>query len=245
MKTFLKTSLVVVTLCFFNVCNPQENKSEPVAVLEDTIDVGNIYPDKDLVIPTHTEFTRTHYPARIAEFKENPLKPGEIVFLGNSITEQGDDWAERLGNSKVRNRGISGDTTDGVLERLGEIIFFKPKQVFILIGINDLFIEDRTVQTVHSHIIAIINQIHQDSPDTEIFVQSILPTTTDSIKEKIQQTNQMLRDSESDQPYQFIEIHDRFATDEDAMDMNLSVDGVHLNESGYELWGNTIKDLVQ
>ncbi len=244
MNSFLKTSIVLVALYVFKACNPQGTKSDPVAILEDTIEV-NIYPDKDIVIPTHTEFTRTHYPARIAEFKENPLKPGEIVFLGNSITEQGGDWAKRLGNNKVRNRGISGDTTDGVLERLGEIIFFKPKQVFILIGINDLFIEDRSAEIVHSHIIDIVNQIHQGSPDTEIYVQSVLPTNTDSIKVKIQNTNQMLNDSEAKNPYQFIDIHDRFATNEDAMDMNLSVDGVHLNENGYELWVNAIKDLVQ
>lgn len=244
MKSFLKTSLLLVSLCIFNTSNPQENKSEPVAALEDPIEV-NIYPDKDLMIPTHTKFTRTHYPVRISEFKENPLKPGEIVFLGNSITEQGGDWAERFGNSKVRNRGISGDTTDGVLERLGEIIFFKPKQVFILIGINDLFIEDRTAKTVHSHIIAIINQINKGSPDTEIYVQSILPTSSDSIQLKIQNTNLMLKASKANQPYQFIDLHDRFATEEDTMNMEFSVDGVHLNEKGYELWVNTIKDFVQ
>ena len=62
----------------------------------------------------------------------------EIVFIGNSITEGGKNWSEKFNIPNIRNRGIGGDVTDGVLERLGEIIFFKPKAVFILIGINDL-----------------------------------------------------------------------------------------------------------
>ena len=44
---------------------------------------------------------------------------GAVVFLGDSITQ---GWGERLGAAfpgvKVANRGISGDTTRGVLIRL-------------------------------------------------------------------------------------------------------------------------------
>ena len=58
-----------------------------------------------------------------------------IIFIGNSITEGGKNWSEKFNIPNIRNRGISGDVTDGVLERLDEIIFFKPKAVFILIGI--------------------------------------------------------------------------------------------------------------
>ena len=45
----------------------------------------------------------------------------------------------KLGIENVRNRGISGDVTDGVLLRLGELIKYKPTSIFIMIGINDLF----------------------------------------------------------------------------------------------------------
>ena len=41
------------------------------------------------------------------------------------------------------NRGISGDFTNGVLARLEEITHYKPKAIFLLIGVNDLF-EDNT-----------------------------------------------------------------------------------------------------
>lgn len=204
----------------------------------------SLYPDSTLLIATHTEFTKKHYPERIAEFKNNPLKANEIVFLGNSLTELGGDWSLKVNNSKVRNRGIAGDTTDGVLARLGELIYFRPEQVFILIGINDLFRDDMTSEKVFNNILKIINQIHDGSPKTKIFVQTILPTTTEKINEKIRVTNSLLTNSESKEPYQLISLHPLFATDEDLMDMKFSLDGVHLNESGYTVWVNKIINLI-
>src|SRR5688572_32636998 len=77
------------------------------------------------------------YKSRLGFFKSYPNSKKDIIFLGNSIT-QGVDWAELLQNKNARNRGISGDITYGVLERLGEITEGKPTKVFILIGINDI-----------------------------------------------------------------------------------------------------------
>ena len=46
-------------------------------------------------------------------------------------------WDELLNNDTIQNRGISGDTTDGVLDRLNSINK-NIKQVFIMIGVNDI-----------------------------------------------------------------------------------------------------------
>ena len=65
---------------------------------------------------------------------------GALVFLGDSITQ---GWGEKMDGSfpgvKVANRGISGDTTRGVLIRLkGDVLSLNPSGVVILIGTNDL-----------------------------------------------------------------------------------------------------------
>src|SRR3954451_1956854 len=65
---------------------------------------------------------------------------GALVFLGDSITQ---GWGDDIGGSfpgvKVANRGISGDTTRGVLIRLKEdVLSLHPSGVVILIGTNDL-----------------------------------------------------------------------------------------------------------
>ena len=201
----------------------------------------NIYPSETIIIPNHSEWTKTHYPQRISEFKRNPLAVGDVVFIGNSITEQAGDWGKRLNNPKIKNRGISGDMTQGVLARLGEIYFYKPSKIVIMIGINDLFTENLSSEYVANNILKIVEAIHLNSPKTKIFVETILPTTTEEIVLKIQKTNEILKDNDSKSNYTLIDLHAIFANDNDMMKNELTVDGVHLNESGYIVWVDTIK----
>jgi len=77
------------------------------------------------------------YKLKVGQFRSYPNSKKDIIFLGNSITA-GAEWSELLQNQHARNRGISGDITFGVLERLDEVTEGKPAKVFILIGINDI-----------------------------------------------------------------------------------------------------------
>ena len=190
----------------------------------------SLYPPETLSIHYHSEWTKTHYPEKIKEFKKNPLAMNDIVFLGNSITEQGDDWGRRLGWNNVKNRGITGDVTEGVFKRLGEITYTKPKAVFLLIGINDLFNNATTPEYVAGNILAIMAIIREESPHTKLFVQTILPTTTTSIKEKIQQTNDILQKKASQKTFTLLNTHALFTDADDLMKNEYTKDGVHLNE---------------
>ena len=105
---------------------------------------------------------------------------GQVIFLGNSITEGGNDWGNRLDISEAVNRGIGGDTTLGIIGRIGEIKYFKPKAVFLLIGINDLWNNDpNTPSKKHykKNIFTIVKLIKKASPKTKMFLQTILPTS--------------------------------------------------------------------
>lgn len=246
---FFKTRnfVVVVFLSIITACGQKvqsQNKNNQEILSETSAPSNAMYPEDQLVISTHSNFTKKHYPERIVEFRKNPLVKNDIVFLGNSITEQGGNWAKRLNNSKVKNRGISGDTTEGVLARLGEVICCEPKQVFILIGINDLFRDDMTSEMVFTNIMKIVNQIHEKSPNTQIFVHTILPTSTIRIKEKIQMTNNLLVNAASKEPFQLVELHEEFKGNDGLMKMQFSEDGVHLNESGYDVWVKKIINLI-
>ena len=65
---------------------------------------------------------------------------GAVVFLGNSITQGwGDDLGGNFEGMKVANRGISGDTTRGMLLRLeDDVLSLHPSGVVLLMGTNDL-----------------------------------------------------------------------------------------------------------
>jgi len=190
----------------------------------------------------------TYYNQRLSLFEKLPDTKGEIIFLGNSITDGG-EWCELLGNPKAKNRGISGDTTEGVLFRLNEVTRSKPAKVFLLIGINDLS-RGVSKDIVFSNICKISDRIRTDSPKTKIYVQSILPVN-DSFglfknhtnkTDDVLWVNKQLKTWCEKEQVQYVDLYDRFKNpDSELLNPNLTNDGLHLTGTGYLLWVETIK----
>ena len=84
----------------------------------------NFYKKSELRIPNHTPDQKEFYYKRCADFDKMPIGFKKIVMLGDSITEGGEDWNKYFKSNNIVNRGISGDTTLGVLARLNEIYFY-------------------------------------------------------------------------------------------------------------------------
>ena len=103
-------------------------------------------------------------------YSSKPITGESIVLLGDSLTE-GFDLDYFYPEKGLINRGISGDTTLQVYFRIEEIVNAKPKALFLMIGINDLF-HDVSPEEVTTNIINILTRF---SGDTQIFLQSILP----------------------------------------------------------------------
>ena len=106
----------------------------------------------------------TFFDQRATLFEALPTSKKDIIFLGNSITNGG-EWAELLGNPHVKNRGISGDRADTMLDRLHVITKGKPAKIFLLIGINDLA-GGRSVEDIAKDIDEIAERIKNESPST-------------------------------------------------------------------------------
>ena len=70
-----------------------------------------------------------NYDQKVANFRSYPNSKKDIVFLGNSITDYG-EWTELLQLPEAKNRGISGDITFGILERLDEVTEGSPAKIF-------------------------------------------------------------------------------------------------------------------
>lgn len=238
----MKLLLVLAfSLFVFNSCSVQHDSKKPTD--ENT---NSLYPSPSLVIPQHSEWTKTHYKKRIAEFKANPLQTGDIVFIGNSITEQAGNWGERFGNPKIKNRGIAGDVTAGVIARLKEIQHYKPTKIFLKIGINDLFNNDLSAKYVAENIKLIVSMIHKESPKTIIYIQTVLPTVNNNpLKEKIAATNAILKAIKQTDFLQLIDLHTAFADKDGFLIKEYSTDGLHINEAGYKVWQNYIEKFVK
>lgn len=203
----------------------------------------SIYPPSDLIIPGHPKQTKEHYPKRIKEFKNNPLNFNDIVFIGNSLTEGGKDWAKRFNVANVKNRGIGGDVPAGVLERLGEIYYFKASKVFILIGAVELY-NHKSPDFIANNIIKIVDNIHLNLSQTEIYVQTITPTHHQDWIEKIAAINEILRNNDIAHNYILIDIHALLKDSNGLIKKEYTTDGVHLSEEGYNIWTNGVKRYV-
>ena len=260
MQYLTSVKILIRALLFTSIVAAQENIEEEIIKTLDTF-----YPNKNTYIKYQQEWQMNLYKKRIKDFKDNPIGQNKIVFLGNSITEGGGDWNAKFGVNNIVNRGISGDITEGVLDRLDEIIFYKPIAVFLLIGINDIFssdIPDRekiTPSYVSKNILKIADQITSQSPSTKIFIQTILPINHEIYTEindvfpehsvplpiQINKINSLIKNNDLGNKYTIIDLHSAFVNKHGLMDRAYSTDGVHLNETGYQLWVEYVERDVQ
>ena len=222
------------------------------------------YLPSSLNIPNQTADQKEVYLKRCAKFENDQIGFDKIVFLGDSITEGGGDWNKYFGTTNIVNRGISGDTTQGILARLEEISFFKPVSLFLLIGINDIFNTDSpnrenvTPQIVANNIINIAESVKKHSPKSRFYIQTILPINNDlymelhgyfpkhkvHLKDQINQINSSLINKSNQDIFTVLDLHAIFLDKDGLLSRDVTDDGVHLNHVGYKKWSEFIFDYI-
>jgi len=198
----------------------------------------------------HVAYRSTaHYNKRVAQFeREGGIDENSIVMLGNSLTENGKNWSERLGISNVVNRGIIGDNTVGMTERLCQITPHHPKIIFLMAGINNM-VNDAPCIDVAQQVIGLIDAIRQQSPSTKLYVESLLPINEKSGRWRtlagrtndIPLTNMYIRAYCESNGITFVDLfHQMTYPKSNMLRDELSSDGLHITEAGYEIWAKEI-----
>ena len=193
---------------------------------------------------------KRHYYLKKSVFEVLPNNDDEIIFLGNSITAGG-IWTELFQDLRIKNRGISGDVTDGILYRLKEVTESNPEKIFIMIGVNDLS-KGKSKAYILSNYQKIIDEILNDSPETKIYIQSILPVNDgfDYFKNHTNKTDSILSLNESlikiadEQGLTYIDLFSSFANEDLKLKKEYTFDGLHLNGQGYLLWKSIVEKYV-
>ncbi len=185
-----------------------------------------------------------HHGQKVSFFNRYPVKPGDIVFLGDSITD-GARWDELFPGLPVKNRGINANLTTNVLERMDNVVDGHPKAIFILIGTNDLpWFERRHDEQILETYEAILRRIKEGSPETSVFVQSILPREK-SKAARIKRLNGELKKLAMRYGYVYIDLFPHFATPEGALRPELTNDSLHLLSVGYAVWVEVLKPYIR
>ena len=177
---------------------------------------------------------------------------GQIVFIGDSLTDgcAVDTFYGGL-SLATYNRGIGGDTTEGVLKRLKLSLFeLQPEKIVLMIGINDIN-GNRTEKEILKNYKAILEEIKKNLPEAEVYCVSILPVNkdlesfthidVDKSRAAVLEINPKIKTLVGELGYTFVDAYPSFADGNDYLHKNLSVDGIHLNSEGYEVYSEILK----
>jgi lysophospholipase L1-like esterase len=177
---------------------------------------------------------RTEWSKRVAADK------GAVVFLGDSITQ---GWEENfkgmLPGIKAANRGISGDTTRGMLFRLKEdVIKLNPAAVVMLMGTNDLE-EKAEPEQVRDNVKLIIEQLNKHNSQLPIVLCKVFPSSETKSRpaDKIQRINQLLSELvANNSQVTLVDTWTDFADDQGNAKLAEFPDLLHPNDAGYQKW---------
>jgi len=197
-------------------------------------------------------FALDYHKSRLAAFKDEQILRDKIVFAGCSITEFG-KWNELLNDMGIINRGIAGDNSFGLLNRIDDIINLQPSKLFISIGINDIA-KDIPAQVTIANILELVKKLKKDSPKTKILIHSILPTNASNRQNKYEVTthynkndkvvelNKLLEQNSQENDFIFIDLYSSFKDKNGNLNLEFADnDGLHLNAQGYILWSDILK----
>lgn len=172
---------------------------------------------------------------------------GSIVFFGDSITQHCP--LETLFPGKpIANRGISGDTSRGMLFRVGhDVIALQPRAVVILCGANDFAQPDYNPDGTSLNIVEMAETIHQAYPSIRIAVLMTMPSkqaTAAGIS--VEDLNRKVRAAIGKLGYvTHVDTHTPFLTSDRKQNAALFKDGVHPNAEGYRIYQEIMTPVLE
>jgi lysophospholipase L1-like esterase len=200
------------------------------------------------------------YQRQLDLFELNRIKQADIVMLGNSLTN-GANWNELLGRHSVVERGIVSDVLEGFSHRMRYVYELKPKIVFILGGLNDIY-NWVPVEQIYADYIKIIEGLK--ARRIIPVIQSTLYAGRDWgkawLEEKrpelnvvkynegrnseVDRLNKMLYNYAKVHNIEYIDLLDKMSRGH-FLKSELTYDGAHLNANGYKIWVRDIEKILK
>lgn len=184
---------------------------------------------------------------RYDSFKALNVTSDNIVFIGNSITDM-HCWPEAFVTSEgdylpIVNRGNSGTYSTEQSDNLESYINGKPKKVFMMIGTNDIATSgglNFSPEQVLAYVKGIVTRIHARSPQTKVYLYSILKNNTSNrVEATWLKTNELVKAfADATDKVTYIDLYDKLANV--ASGGTWSYDNLHLTAGAYQAWGETI-----
>jgi lysophospholipase L1-like esterase len=192
-----------------------------------------------------SDLVTLHYEIQNKLFSVYDDKNYKFVMLGDSITE-GVAWNELLGIPDVANRGIGGDTTEGILNRLENIYAINPQFCFIMAGINDIG-HNISVDIITENMEKIITGL--ENKGITVIIQSTLYVAKNNkewekTNAQVKQLNMWFEKYCNDKKNLYLDLNGILSAD-NALKSEYTYDGVHLLGIGYKCWRDLILPIIR
>ena len=178
-------------------------------------------------------------------------KTGQIVFLGDSITD-GCDLHKFYPGLIAFNRGIGGDTAKGVYDRMEVSVFaLRPALVVLLIGINDINNHKKDNAVILGYYEKILSAIKERLPETRVIAQSVYPVYSKGASDigknnaQIVSLNEGIRALTKKYGYIYAPTWERLTDKEGKLAAAYADDGLHPNEEGYKVISSYLTSIIK
>ncbi len=177
------------------------------------------------------------YARKSSQFRTLTAK-AKIVFLGDSRFEDA-QWSELLERCDVANRGIDGDTTNGMVERMRLSVPNEGVTCVIQAGINDLS-KGASVDAVIANYGRILDYLLADR-HARVVVTSVILSGREygSLNAKLTHLNRALAQLASSRGVVWLDLNQALCPD-GFLPADYSNDGVHLNGPAYARLGSVL-----
>lgn len=169
----------------------------------------------------------------------------KILLLGDSITESfPNDFL--IPGYAVLNKGISGNSTNEVLQRLDEdVIQERPDIIFMLIGTND-FARNRENIEISDNYTKILFKLKNSLPSVTIYAVSVLPVRDldNRSNARIIELNNSISKLVKEMHLNFFDLYSDFTDEEGKLKKEFTEDGLHLTAVAYLCWKKHLLKLL-
>ena len=171
-----------------------------------------------------------------------------LVFLGDSITQGwGDDFGKSFLGVKTANRGISGDTTRGMLIRLqDDVLKLNPTGLVFLAGTNDLE-EGAEPETIAANFKLILAEVKKHDPKLPVVLCQVFPSSESKKRPaaKIKKLNELYAAAvKGDPQVTLVETWTLFANEQGDAKPEEFPDLLHPNGAGYAKWAAALRPIL-
>ena len=172
-----------------------------------------------------------------------------ILFVGSSSFTNWKDVQDYFPGYTILNRGFGGSTLPDVIRYAHDIIFpYKPKQIVIYCGENDLAASDTvTAELVYKRFMTLFEMIRKNLPNVPVVFISLKPSPNRwQLRQKMMTANELIKNFlKKEYRTAFVDVYNKMLNAERTPLKEIFLkDSLHMNAKGYGIWQKAIKSYL-